>query len=151
MRPSLFEFAGGESAFQALAAAHHARCIADPELNHPFSHEDQHPDHVQRLGAYLAEVAGGPPRYSESCGDHSYVLALHAGNGDMTELGRRFVACFVEAMDDVDLPADSAFRDAMRAGMQSAVDEVLRYRSPDTKVAPGLPMPRWDWRAPTEA
>jgi hemoglobin len=26
----------GEPAFLALAAAHHARCLADPELSHPF-------------------------------------------------------------------------------------------------------------------
>jgi hemoglobin len=145
VRPSLFEFAGGESAFQALAAAHHVRCLADEQLNHPFSHEGQHPQHIERLGAYLAEVAGGPPRYSKSCGDHSYVLGLHAGNGNMTELGRRFVSCFVQAMDDAGLPDDPAFRDAMRAGMESAVDEVLQYGSRDATVAPNLPMPRWDW------
>ncbi|MDP9135102.1 MAG: hypothetical protein M3N56_09790 [Actinomycetota bacterium] len=57
MRPTLFEFAGGEPGFLALAAAHHARCLADPELNHPFSHPDQHPQHVERLAAYSAEDA----------------------------------------------------------------------------------------------
>src|SRR5580704_7815558 len=84
MRPTLFEFAGGESAFLALAAAHHARCLADPELNHPFSHPGQHPLHVSRLAAYWGEVLGGPPRYSQECGDHSKVLVMHAGNGDMS-------------------------------------------------------------------
>ena len=52
MRPSLFAFAGGEPAFLALATAHHTRCLADPELNHPFSHPDQHPQHLERLAAY---------------------------------------------------------------------------------------------------
>ena len=113
MRPSLFEFAGAEVALLALAEAHHARCLADPELNHPFSHPGQHPQHVQRLAAYWAEVLGGPPEYSRSCGDQSYVLALHAGNGDMTDLGRRFVSCFVQAMDDAGLPPDPEFRAAM--------------------------------------
>src|SRR5205823_1842250 len=102
-------FAGGVEAFEALAGAHHARCVADPELNHPFSHPGQHPEHVQRLGAYWAEVMGGPSTYSASCGDHSYVLQLHAGNGDMTEMGRRFVECFVRAMDDVQMPDDAEF------------------------------------------
>jgi hemoglobin len=36
MRPTLYEFAGGEPGFLALARAHHERCVADPELNHPF-------------------------------------------------------------------------------------------------------------------
>jgi hemoglobin len=68
-RPTLFEFAGAEPAFLALAAADHARCLADPELNHPFSHDGQPPQHVERLAAYWAEVIGGPPSYPQSCGD----------------------------------------------------------------------------------
>jgi hemoglobin len=68
MRPTLFEFAGGEPAFLALAAAHHERCLRDPDLNHPFSHPGQHPQHVERLAAYWAEVMGGPPTYSASGG-----------------------------------------------------------------------------------
>ena len=40
MRPTLYEFAGGQQAFETFAAALHARCLADRELNHPFSHPD---------------------------------------------------------------------------------------------------------------
>src|SRR6185312_86309 len=86
VRPSLYDFAGGDSAFLALATPHHARCLADPELNHPFSHPGQHPRHVERLAAYWAEVMGGPPVYSRSCGDQSGLLHMHSGNGDMTDL-----------------------------------------------------------------
>lgn len=145
MRPSLFEFAGGEPAFVALARAHHARCLADPELNHPFSHDDQHPQHVERLAAYWAEVMGGPPTYSESCGDESGVLQLHAGEGDMSDLGERFLNCFVLALDDAELPADPEFRAALHAYMLWAVDNVLSYSPVDTVVESGLPMPRWGW------
>jgi hemoglobin len=60
MRPSLYEFARGEAAFLALARAHHERCLADPVLNHPFSHEDQHPQHVERPAAYWGEVLALP-------------------------------------------------------------------------------------------
>ena len=145
MRPTLYEFAGGAPAFLALAAAHHARCLADPELNHPFSHPDQHPQHVERLAAYWAEVMGGPPAYSGTCGDHSSMLQMHAGNGDLSDLGRRFVACFVAAADDAGLPADSEFRAALRAYMTWAVDEVLEFGPPGTKVRTGLSMPGWNW------
>ena len=145
MRPSLFAFAGGEPAFLALAAAHHARCLADPELNHPFSHPDQHPQHVERLAAYWTEVLGGPPRFSAECGDHSAVLLMHAHNGDMSDLGRRFVDCFVAAADDAGLPADPAFRDALLAYMEWAVAEVLVYSPVDAVVPTGRPMPRWSW------
>ncbi len=145
MRPTLFDFAGGETAFLALAAAHHARCLADAELNHPFSHDDQHPQHIERLAAYWAEVMGGPPAYSQSCGDQAGVLRMHAGNGDMGDLGERFLSCFVGAMDDAELPEDPAFRAALRAYMRWAVDDVLSYSPEGAAVAPGAAMPRWGW------
>jgi hemoglobin len=145
VRPTLFEFAGGEAAFLALARAHHERCVADPELNHPFSHPGQHPQHVERLAAYWAEVMGGPPVYSQSCGEQSSVLQMHAGNGDMGDLGERFLRCFDAAANDAGLPADPDFRDALHAYMRWAVDDVLSYSPPDTVVAPGAAMPRWDW------
>ena len=145
MSASLFEFAGGEAAFLALAAAHHARCLADPELNHPFSHAGQHPQHVERLAAYWAEVLGGPPTYSRSCGDQSEVLRMHAGNGDMGDLGERFVRCFDLAADDAKLPAEPAFRAALHAYMTWAVGDVLAYPDEDAVVARGATMPRWGW------
>lgn len=145
MRPSLYEFAGGRPAFLALAAAHHARCLADPELNHPFSHPGQHPRHVERLAAYWAEVMGGPPEYSSSCGDHSSMLQMHAGNGDMTDLGRRFVACFVAAADDAGLPRDPELRAALRAYMTWAVEEVLVFGPEGALVPRDMQMPRWSW------
>ena len=145
MRPTLFEFAGGEPAFLALATAHHARCLADPELNHPFSHEDQHPQHVERLAAYWAEVLGGPPAYSQSCGDQTEILRMHAGNGDMTDLGERFVRCFDQAAEDAGLPSDPTFRAALHDYMRWAVDDVLVYSPRGSVVDGGVPMPRWGW------
>lgn len=145
MRPTLYEFAGGEQAFLALAQAHHARCLADPELNHPFSHPGQHPQHVERLAHYWAEVMGGPPLYSKSCGDHSGVLTLHSGNGEIDDLGRRFLDCFVRAADDAGLPADPEFRGVLRDYMKWAVDEVLSYSPRDAVVPRDQPMPHWSW------
>jgi hemoglobin len=144
-RPTLFEFAGGSQAFLALAAAHHARCVADPELNHPFSHPEQHPQHVERLAAYWAEVMGGPPAYSASCGDQSGVLQMHSGNGDMSDLGERFLRCFDLAAGDAGLPADPEFRAALHDYMRWAVDDVLAYSPADAVVPSGSAMPRWDW------
>ena len=145
MRPSLFAFAGGEPAFLALAAAHHARCLADPELNHPFSHPDQHPQHVERLAAYWAEVLGGPPRFSAECGDHSAVLLMHAHNGDMSDLGRRFVDCFVAAADDAGTPRRP--RVPRRAARVHGVGRRrgARLLPVDAVVPTGRPMPRWSW------
>jgi hemoglobin len=109
MCPTLYDFAGGEDALLALATAHHARCLADLD-----------PEHVQRLAAYWAGVLGGPPRYSELSADHSFQLRLHAGNGVMGDLDRRFVECFV-----------------------AAVDDVFTYSAEEAVVPGESPMPRW--------
>jgi hemoglobin len=143
-RRTLFEFAGGEPAVVALAVAHHRRCLEDPELNHPFSHADQNPEHIPRLAAYWVEVLGGPPTFSQSLSDQSAMLHLHSGNGDMSDLGRRFVDCFVQAMDDAALPDDPEFRSIMRAYMVWAVDDVLAY-SDEGSVPSGMAMPHWSW------
>src|SRR5579864_8627000 len=91
----MYEFAGGEDAFLALAAAHHDRCVQDPELSHAFSH-GFNPRHVDNLAAYWAEVFGGPTRYSSSLGGHSFVLGLHAGTSAGGDWGDRFVASSCE-------------------------------------------------------
>jgi hemoglobin len=143
-RPSIFEFAGGEPAFLALATAHHERCLRDPVLSHPFEHPG-HPDHLRRLASYWAEVFGGPPHYSRSCGGHSGMLEVHARQGAESDLGERFVACFVQAADDAGLPEDAEFRAALRSYMEWAVGEVMSYSPRDATVPPGRPMPRWSW------
>ena len=143
-RPSMFEFAGGEPAFLALAAAHHERCLQDPELNHPFSH-GVNPEHVQRLAYYWAEVFGGPARYSESHGGHSAMLEIHARQGAGDDFGPRFVACFMQAADDANLPDDLEFRAELRSYMEWATHEVLSYAPSDSEVAADLPVPHWSW------
>ena len=146
-RPSIYEVAGGDPAFLALATAHHERCLRDPVLEHPFSHPG-HPQHVQRLADYWAEVFGGPARYSESCGGHAAMLEIHAGEGADHDLGARFVTCFVQAADDARLPDDPDLRNALRSYMEWAVAEVLSYSPRGAEVPPGLPVPRWSWDGP---
>jgi len=143
-RPSIYEFAGGEQGFLALAAATHERCLADPELNHPFSHHVS-PRHIENLAAYWAEVFGGPPSYSTNLGGHSGMLTIHAGEGAPEEMGDRFEACFIQAMDDAELPKDTAFRRALRDYIHWATREVNSYAPAGTHVEPHQPMPRWTW------
>jgi hemoglobin len=61
----------------------------------------------------------------------------------MGDLGRRFLACFLRAMDDAGLPTDAAFRQAMGAYMQWAVADVLT-ETPDD-LAGRTAMPHWSW------
>ena len=148
-RPTIYERAGGEDAFLALAHAHHARCLADPVLRHPFEHPG-HPQHIERLAAYWAEVLGGPPAFSSTCSDHSGMLGIHANQGADSDLGERFLACFVAAIDDAGLPDDPELRAALRSYMAWAVDEVMSYSPKDARVPRDLAMPRWSWEGGAE-
>jgi hemoglobin len=148
-RPSVFEFAGGSAAFLALAEALHERCVADPVLNHPFSHGTQ-PDHLEHLGGYLGEVFGGPPVYSEGPGGHSVMLAMHASTGADDDMAHRFLACFDQAVDDAGLPEDPAFRTVLHDYMAWATGEVNEYSPLGSVVPDGLAFPRWSWDGPVQ-
>jgi hemoglobin len=145
-RESVYDFAGGGDAFVALASALHERCLADPVLNHPFSHTSD-PAHIEHLAGYLGEVFGGPPAYSD-LGGHSVMLAMHASTGADADFPARFVACFDLAVDDAGLPKDATFRRVLHDYMVAATTEVDHY-SPMGSVAPeGLPFPHWSWDGP---
>jgi hemoglobin len=146
----MYEFAGGDQAFLALAAATTERCLEDPELNHAFSH-GLSPRHNENLAAYWAEVFGGPTSYSRNLGGHGGMLALHAGQGAPDEWGDRFERCFLLAMDDAELPADPDFRRAMHDYIHWATREVNRYSPAGATVEPGRKMPRWSWGGLQEA
>jgi hemoglobin len=143
-RPCVFEFAGGQPAFLALATAHHERCLADPVLQHPFSHGG-HPQHIERLGHYWAEVFGGPDLFSQESEGQTGLLGLHAGMEAQDDLGDRFVACFVHAIDDAHLPDDADFRRVLRHYMEWAVRDVHTYNPRGSTVPVGLAVPRWTW------
>lgn len=147
-RPTVYEFVGGAPALDRFVDALHARCVADPLLEHPFTHAGLDPDHNAHLAAYLAEVFGGPTTYSQSHGGHSFMLDLHAGTGADDGYGDAFVACFLAATDDANLPTDESFRRVWRDFIVAATDEVLAYAPEGATPPADLAMPRWGWDGP---
>jgi hemoglobin len=128
----------------ALAAAVTERCIADPELNHAFSHGLSR-NHNENLAAYWAEVFNGPASYSRNLGGETGMLTIHAAQGAPDEWGDRFEACFIQGMDDARLPEDPEFRKAMRDYIHWATRMVNQYSPVGSTVERDLPMPHWTW------
>jgi hemoglobin len=149
-RASLYEFAGGHDAFLALAAAVTERCIADPELNHAFSQRLSR-NHDENLAAYWEEVFGGPTAYSRNLGGHSGMLSLHADKGAPEDWGDRFERCFLQGLDDAELPRDPEFRRAMGDYIHWATRQVNHYSPVGSRVEPDLPMPHWSWEGLEQA
>lgn len=73
------------------------------------------------------------------------MVGIHAGQGAEDDLGERFVACFVQAADDANLPDDPDFRGGLRSYMEWAVREVLAYSPRGAAVPMTMAMPRWSW------
>jgi truncated hemoglobin YjbI len=84
--PTLYDWAGGTEAFERLTETFYGKVRQDDVLEPVFRHMDrEHPKHV---AAWLAEVFGGPRRYTEEHGGYPHMLSKHR-NRNLTEQQRR--------------------------------------------------------------
>jgi hemoglobin len=142
---TVYAAAGGEDGLIRLAAAWHARVMADQVVSHAFSH-GFHPEHTERLAAYWAEALGGPAAYSQRYGDETAVVRMHSGNGPHEEMDRRAVACFDQALADTGLAADERLRAVLHDYFAwVTVTTMARYHHSAADVPDGLRIPHWSW------
>lgn len=133
---SLYERAGGFDKLLALCRRWHELCMQDPLTAHPFEHP-MHPQHDERLAAYLAEAFGGPKLYTAGYGDESHVQRLHAGNGIHVELDEACIAAFDRALADVGVAEDAAKE--MSAYFRAATEAMRVYADGPEHVPDDLP------------
>ncbi len=142
---SVFEAAGGEEGLRRLAAAWHARVLADDVVSHAFSH-GYHPNHTARLAAYWAEALGGPSTYSATMGDETSVVRTHSGNGAHDEMDRRAILRFDEALTDVGFGDDDPVRAVLADYFAwAATTTMARYQRSADDVPDGLRIAHWSW------
>ena len=142
---TVYEAAGGGDGLLRLAEAWHARVMADEIVSHAFSH-GFNPQHSERLAAYWAEALGGPATYSGTCGDETFEVRIHSGNGEHAEMDRRAIACFDQAMQDVGLDTDGPVWAVLHDYFAWATTTALaRYHESADDVPEGLSIPHWSW------
>jgi len=145
---SVYDAAGGRDGMVKLAAAWHARVMADEVVSHAFSH-GFHPQHTERLAEYWGEALGGPTTYSDEYGNESDVVRMHSGKGHHAEMDRRAIDCFEEALDDIGLNKDNAVRMVLHDYFEWATTTTMsRYHQSMRDVPDGLPLPHWSWDGP---
>jgi hemoglobin len=142
--PTLYEYAGGADAMRRLAEAHYARCLTDPLLQQVFG-TTGHPDHAAHLAAWLGEVFGGPPRYTEQLGGFPAMLAHHQNRSISEEQRAAFVAAFGAALDDAGLPTDPAFRERVEGYVDWGAHVAARNSQPGYEADMTATVPTWDW------
>jgi hemoglobin len=133
---SLYVRIGGFDVVLALCCRWHALCLDDPVAAHPFEH-GLHPQHDERLAAYLSEAFGGPALYTGGYGDETYVQRLHAGNGVHKELDEVCLAKFDQALSDLGIGGDVATR--ISTYFRSATEAQRTWAEDKSKVPSGMP------------
>lgn len=135
---SLYDRIGGFDRLLALTQRWHERCLADPLAAHPFTHA-LHPQHNERLAAYLAEAFGGPALYTGGYGDETQVQRIHAGNGVHVDLDEACLNAFDDALADVGISGEAALQAS--AYFRRATESMRQFSEVDAEVPEGLPFP----------
>ena len=142
--PTLYEWAGGEQAFERLINAFYDRVEGD-ELLSPLFPGGVHEEHRRNVTAWWCEVFGGPPRYTEELGGYERMMGKHRGLAIAPEQRFRFASLMSLAADDAELPADPEFRSAFVAYVEWGTRLAFHNSQPGAKVFEHAPVPRWGW------
>jgi hemoglobin len=143
-RPTLYEAAGGALAMRRLAEAHYARCLTDPVLQQVFGTTGK-PDHAAHLAAWLGEVFGGPPAYTDRLGGFPEMLRHHVGLAITEEQRAAFVAAFAAALDAAGIPTDAVLRERLLGYVDWGSHVALRNSQPGYEADVTATVPSWDW------
>jgi hemoglobin len=145
---TLYEHAGGEHALHRLEQLFYGKALADPVLREVFT--ERVPSHVDHLTWFTAESFGGPDRFTREVG-FAHLIDVHRHRKITDEQRDRFVALYLEALDEAGLPDDKAFRDAVRehAEFGARVAQQNSWAETDPELHPIREVPRWRWTGPS--
>jgi hemoglobin len=132
---TLYQDVGGFDRLLALTRTWHRLCLEDPMAAHPFEHA-LHPQHDERLAAYLAEALDGPPLYTAGYGDESSKQRIHAGNGIHEALDEACLDAFDRALAQVGITGEAGAR--VSAYFRRATIAQRRYAAGPHLVPDGL-------------
>src|SRR5262245_33244036 len=112
--PTLFEWAGGAPSLLRLTQIFYGRYVPEDPLLAPLF-ANMSADHPERVAAWLGEVFGGPPAYTERYGGYTRMVGQHLGKALTEEQRARWVQLICKSADDAGLPDDPEWRAAFVA------------------------------------
>jgi CDGSH-type Zn-finger protein/truncated hemoglobin YjbI len=142
--PTLFEWCGGLPALTRMTRIFYEKHVPEDELLAPLF-ANMAPDHPQRVARWLAEVFGGPTRYSEEHGGYERMVSQHLGKALTEEARARWVALISLSAEEAGLPSDPEFRAAFISYLEWGSRLALENSQPGAKPPLHMPMPRWWW------
>jgi CDGSH-type Zn-finger protein/truncated hemoglobin YjbI len=143
-QPTMFEWAGGFPALLRLTRRFYETHVPEePLLATLFG--TMSPDHPERVAAWLGQVFGGPPAYSDRYGGYDRMISQHLDKGITVEQRALWVKLLVRSADDVGMPADAEFRAAFTAYLEWGSRIAVENSKPGVHPPPKMPVPRWWW------
>jgi hemoglobin len=141
---TLYVHAGGDQALHRAEEVFYDKVLADPLLSRLFA--QRVPTHVDHLTWFTAESFGGPDRFTRELG-FAYLINVHRHLKITDEERVRFVALYLEALDEADLPDDEPFRQAVREHLEfgARVAQQNSWAQTDGELHPIREVPRWAW------
>jgi hemoglobin len=145
---SLYQHAGGDDGLHRLEELFYDKVLADPLLKTVFI--ERVATHVDHLTWFTGESFGGPDRFSRELG-FQYIIDVHRQLKITDEQRDRFVAIYLEALDEAGLPEDAPFREAVRSHVEfgAQVAQQNSLAASDEELHPIRSVPHWDWPATT--
>jgi hemoglobin len=141
--PTLYEWLGGIDALNRLTARFYERVRDNAILAPVFAHMSaEHPQHV---AAFLAEVLGGPARYSAEHGGHPEMVRHHLNRHLNQAQRREWVALLLDTADELTMPDDPEFRSALVGYLEWGSRLAVLNSQPGVTADPNAPMPKWGW------
>ena len=144
MSESLYEHAGGDEGLHRLEELFYAKALADPVLKTLFT--NRVPAHVDHLTWFTAESFGGPDRFTRELG-FQYIIDVHRNLHITDEQRERFIAAYLESLDEAGLPDDEPFRQAVREHVEfgAGVAQQNSWAKSDADLHPIREVPHWNW------
>ena len=142
--PTLFEWAGGYPALLDMTRIFYSRYVPEDPLLGPLFAE-MSPDHPERVAAWLSEVFGGPPFYSQRYGGYQRMVSQHLGKRITGEQRALWATYMLQSAEDAGLPSDAEFRAAFVAYVEWGSRIALENSGDGAKPPPNMPVPKWWW------
>jgi hemoglobin len=139
---TIYDHAGGDEALHRLEELFYEKVLEDPVLSKLFT--ERKATHVDHLTWFTAESFGGPDRFSRKLG-FQYIIDVHRHLEITDEQRERFVALYLDALDDAGMPNDEAFREAVRSHVEfgSHVAQQNSWAETDADLHPIRQVPHW--------
>jgi CDGSH-type Zn-finger protein/truncated hemoglobin YjbI len=142
--PTLFEWAGGYPALLEMTRLFYSRHVpSDPLVGPLFARMEA--DHPERVAAWLSEVFGGPPFYTERYGGYTRMISQHLDKHLTQEQRSHWAMLMAQSADEAGLPNDPEFRAAFIAYIEWGSRIAVENSTSGAKPPENMPVPRWWW------